>query len=266
VDAAGLGEALAAGATLPAEWYSDPAIERLERERIFARAWQLVGRSDQVAKPGDYVASFAGHVPVVVVREESGHLNAFVNICRHRGHLVVEGCGRRRTLQCPYHAWTYRLDGSLYRAPRSEREPDFDPAGLSLIPLLVDTWGPFVFANPDLGAAPLAETLGRLSSLVAGSGLELDALRFRERRDWEIRANWKVGLENYLECYHCPVAHPGFSRLIDVDPDAYVLEARNLILSQFGPVRNPSPKEQAKAPYVPVGPCGRPSTTSSGRT
>jgi choline monooxygenase len=254
VDAPGLSAALAAGATLPAAWYSDPAIQRLELDRIFGRTWQVAGRTELVAEPGSYFASYAGHIPVVVVREHSGRLNAFVNVCRHRGHLVVEGCGQRQRLQCPYHAWTYRLDGSLYRAPRSEREPGFDAAGLSLVPLKVDTWGPVVFVNPDLDAAPLADTLGELSGLIAGSGLELNALRFRERSEWGLAANWKIGLENYLECYHCPVAHPGFSKLIDVDPDSYVLEARELVFSQFGPTREISPNGRTKPPYVPEGP------------
>jgi len=252
VDAVTLGEALEAGATLPAEWYSDPEIHRLEREGIFARTWQCAGRADQVAEPGDYVAGWAGHVPVVVVREQSGRLNAFVNVCRHRGHIVAQGTGRRETLQCPYHAWTYGLDGSLRRAPRSEREPGFDPAGFSLLPVQVDTWGPLVFVNPDLDAAPLAETLGELPGIVPQSGVDLGAVRFRHRAEWELRANWKVGIENYLECYHCPVAHPGFSKVINVDPDAYSLRSHGFVSSQFGPMREPD--GDGKAPYVPVGP------------
>jgi choline monooxygenase len=257
VDAGRLSEALDAGATLPASWYADPAIHRLELERIFARSWQCVGRTDQVADAGAFLAAAAGHVPVVVVRDQKGVLRGFVNVCRHRGHLVAEGCGRRETLQCPYHAWTYDLDGALRRAPRSEREPGFDPDLYSLLPVSVDTFGPLVFCNPDPGADPLADTLGDLSERIAEDGLDLDAVRFRERQDWEVRANWKVGLENYLECYHCPVAHPGFSKVIDVDPDAYVLEAHSAVLSQVAPVRDSARADGAKVPYVPEGPVER---------
>jgi phenylpropionate dioxygenase-like ring-hydroxylating dioxygenase large terminal subunit len=238
-DAAGLREALAAGATLPADWYSDPAVLRLEQERIFTRSWQYAGRSDQAAGAGDFVTCLAGHVPIVVVRDRSGELRAFVNVCRHRGHLVAEGAGNRKTLQCPYHAWTYDLDGTLRQAPRSEREPGFDRERFSLLPASVETWGPLVFVNPDPDAAPLAEALGPLPGLVAESGLDLDRLRFRERTEWEIEANWKIAVENYLECYHCPVAHPGFSRAIDVDPDAYELRSDGLVSSQFGTPREP---------------------------
>jgi choline monooxygenase len=230
-------EALERGETLPAAWYSDPEIAHAERERIFLRSWHYAGRAELVREPGSYFAGTAAGIPTAVVRDEAGELRAFVNVCRHRGHEVVSGTGRRRTLQCPYHAWTYGLDGCLRTAPRSEREPGFEFESLSLLSMSVDTWGPFVFANPDPDAEPLAESLGNLPALVAASGLDLGALAFRERREWETAANWKVTMENYLECYHCPVAHPSFSRLIDVDPDAYLLRADGRVMSQFGPVR-----------------------------
>jgi len=225
------------GWTLPASWYSEPAVLELERRRIFTSSWQYSGPAEHVAEPGTYLASVAGHIPVVVTRARDGELRGFVNVCRHRGHVVAEGAGCRATLQCPYHAWTYELDGRLRRAPRSEREPGFDASSLSLLPVSVDTWGPFVFVNPDPGAGPLLEALGPLPELVARSGLDLDGLRFHSHVPWEQEVNWKVALENYLECYHCPVAHPGFSKVIDVDPDAYRLSVDGLVSSQVGPLR-----------------------------
>ena len=153
---------LLAGATLPASWYSDPELLRLEHERIFNRSWQYAGVLEQVTAPGAFFTCRVGDVPIVVVRDRSGELRAFVNVCRHRGHEVAQGCGQRETLQCPYHAWTYGLDGELRTAPRSDREPGFDRSEWSLLPAQVDTWGPLVFVNPDLAAAPLAETLGEL--------------------------------------------------------------------------------------------------------
>ena len=253
IDSASLRDALARGETLPADWYVDPAILRLEQERIFARAWQYLGRAEQVAEPGDYVSGFAVQIPVVIVRDQAGSLNGFVNVCRHRGHLVVDGDGHRETLQCRYHAWTYDLDGSLRAAPRSEREPGFDFAAYSLLPVRVEAWGPLLFVNPDPGAGPLLEALGPLPEHVASSGLDLDRLRFRERVEWEIEANWKITIENYLECYHCPVAHPGFSKVYDVDPDAYVLQSDGLVSSQFGTPRPSALADGSKAPYDPRG-------------
>jgi phenylpropionate dioxygenase-like ring-hydroxylating dioxygenase large terminal subunit len=225
------------GWTLPASWYSDEAVLELEREQIFASAWQYAGPAELVAEPESFMASVAGHIPVVVTRAQDGELRGLVNVCRHRGHVVAQGCGSRATLQCPYHAWTYGLDGSLRRAPRSDRESGFDPAGLSLYSVSVDTWGPFVFVNPDAEAPPLEEALGDLPETVTRSGLDLDRLRFHSHVPWEQPVNWKVALENYLECYHCPVAHPGFSKVIDVDPDSYRLSAEGSILSQVGPLR-----------------------------
>jgi phenylpropionate dioxygenase-like ring-hydroxylating dioxygenase large terminal subunit len=253
IDATELRNALARGATLPADWYSDPDVQRLEQERIFSRTWQYAGCAEAATEPGDFFTSFVGHVPVVVVRDRAGDLRGFVNVCRHRGHLVADGAGHRETLQCRYHAWTYDLDGSLRAAPRSEREPDFDWEAYSLLPVSVESWGPLVFVNPNPDAAPLADALGKLPAHLANGGLELDRLRLRERVEWEVASNWKIAVENYLECYHCPVAHPGFSKVIDVDPDSYILESDGLVSSQFGSVRASAFADGSKAPYVPHG-------------
>ena len=159
----------------------------------------------------------AGDVPVLLVRGSEGRLRAFLNVCRHRGSLVCEGEGRRETLQCPYHAWTYDLDGSLRSAPRSEREPGFDHRRPRPVPLSVGDWGPFVFVNPDSATRPRsADVLGPLPELLAAGGIDVENLRFLRRDEGEYAANWKVCCENYLECYHCQVAHPGFSRVVDV--------------------------------------------------
>ena len=244
---------LAEGWTLPASWYSDPGVAALERERIFARTWQYAGPAEQVEAPGSYLATQAGHVPVVVTRGRDGVLRGFVNVCRHRAYVIARGSGCRETLQCPYHAWTYELDGTLRKAPRSEREAGFDAADFSLLPVSVDSWGPFLFVNPDPAATPLAEALGALPEIAARSGLDLSTLRYHSHHEWVIEANWKVALENYLECYHCPVAHPGFSKLIDVDPDSYALTVSPTFSSQIGPIRASALNGNGSAPYTPVG-------------
>ena len=237
-----------AAATLPWSWYSDPAVHRVEQERIFRRAWQYVGHTAQLAGPGSFVARQAGAIPVVVVRGSDGELRAFVNVCRHRGSLLVEGTGKRASIQCPYHAWTYALDGSLRQAPRSDREPGFDASQLGLVPLALDTWGPLVFVNPDRDAAPLAETLGELPDLVRSAGIDLDALEHRLHVEYELDANWKIAAENFLECYHCAVAHPTLAKFLDVSMDGYRLETSRLFSSQFAPVR-----ENGRGPYDATG-------------
>jgi phenylpropionate dioxygenase-like ring-hydroxylating dioxygenase large terminal subunit len=237
------------GATLPASWYSDPQILRLEEERIFSRSWQYAGPLDRVSDPGSFLTCRAGAAPIVVVRDREGELRAFINVCRHRGHEIAKGWGHRETLQCPYHAWTYDLDGSLRAAPRSEREPFFDPSELGLRPALVDTWGPLVLVNPDLDARPLGSILGELPREAAARGLDPTHFDYRGRsREQFIDANWKIVVENFLECYHCPVAHKSFSKLIDVDPDAYTLKTAAWTSSQYGTVR-----QGGDLPYDPTG-------------
>ena len=227
--------------TIPWSWYSDPVVLRLEQERIFRRAWHYVARVDEIAEPGSFLATRAGDVPIVLVRDDEGALRSFLNVCRHRGSLVCEGAGRRATLQCPYHAWTYGLDGRLVAAPRLNREGGNDPAELGLLPVQVDTWGPLVFASPSLDSGPLADFLADVPQRVRDAGVDLDGLRFLQRSEWEVEANWKISVENFLECYHCPVAHPGFSAAMDVSPEAYLLEVSGGRMTQHGPPR-PEPK------------------------
>ena len=230
--------------TLPWSWYSDPQRLRLESERIFAQTWQYTGHTGQVPEPGTFFTASAGEIPIVVTRARDGELRAFVNVCRHRGFTVAQGEGKRETLQCAYHAWTYGLDGKLRAAPRSNRERGFDPDELGLVPAAVDTWGPFVFVNPDAKAEPLGATLGEVPALLAEL-IDVDSLKHRFRLEWELAANWKIACENFLECYHCPVAHPGFSKIVDVDPDSYRLKMNGLTSSQFGPVR-----ENGSSPFA----------------
>jgi len=222
------------GETLPASWYTDPAYYAREQERIFRRSWQYVGLTEQVAKPGDFFTARAGDVPLVVARDQQGTLRGYVNVCRHRGSQLVNAeQGNRTTLQCAYHAWTYDLDGSLRAAPGMRDEPEFDKACYALVPVQVEAWGPFIFANPDRASPPLANVLGELPAMVSTTGLRLDAIRRKVRRTYDIAANWKVVVDNYLECYHCPVAHPGFSDLIDLK--SYAVAEYEYFSTQAGP-------------------------------
>jgi phenylpropionate dioxygenase-like ring-hydroxylating dioxygenase large terminal subunit len=228
--------------TLPYGWYTDPEILRREEERIIRPAWQYVGHTGQLAQPG-YFATQVGRTPVVVTRDREGALRGFVNVCRHRGFALAEGEQQRETLQCPYHAWTYALDGSLRAAPRSEEEPDFPQGELGLVPVAVDTWGPFVFAN--LGPeGPLAQALGSLPAQVAELGLDVGSLVHHSRWEAEIAANWKIVSENFLECYHCQVAHPAFSELVDTSPESYVLSTDGRLSTQHGPLRTVTPQDE----------------------
>jgi phenylpropionate dioxygenase-like ring-hydroxylating dioxygenase large terminal subunit len=244
----GVGDALERGLTLPASWYTDEAIVGLERDRIFRRTWQYAGPLDHARKPGDYFTLVTGGVPIVVLRDHDSELRAFANVCCHRGSVIVEGSGNRKSLQCPYHAWTYGLDGSLIAAPRSERERAFDKGRFSLCSLQVEPFGPLVFVNPDPESEPLSRTLGELPRIIEETGIDLARLEFRRRCEYVIETNWKVAVENTLECYHCPVAHPSFADLIDLDD--YHLEEFEHFSVQGGPVRKSAVREEsAQSPY-----------------
>lgn len=206
--------------TLPREAYVAPDVLVWERRHVFAASWVCVGRADQMGltaeRPRAQVATAVGDTGVLLVRDADAGLRAFANICRHRGHeLLPCGAGAiRNTLVCPYHGWVYGLDGMLRSAPRfGERVERADD--LALVPLAVDEWGGWVFVNVDGTAGSLAEHLGGLGDLVAD--WECHRLVVGASHHYELRANWKVAIENYHECYHCPLIHPELSRISPPD-------------------------------------------------
>ena len=222
---------------LPWDWYRDPRVLAVEERRLFRPSWQYVGPLECLQRPGDQMVGRLLRVPVVVVRDGDGELRGFLNVCRHRGSLVVPADGNAPRLRCPYHAWTYGLDGTLRSAPQCGPEIAAELADLGLLPVRVATFGPFVFASAAADGPPLEAVIGDLAEVVAGVGLDLGGLRRRQRFDYTLAANWKIHLENYLECYHCPVAHPGFSAVMDVGPGRYELTAGTHRLSHRAPVR-----------------------------
>jgi choline monooxygenase len=164
----------------------------------------------------------------------------------------MEGCGDRETIQCHYHAWTYGLDGALRAAPRSDRERGFDKDDWSLLPASVEEWGPFLFVNPDPQAGPLAEQLGDLPEILARD-IDIDDLVFHSRVEFGANANWKIVVENFLECYHCPTAHPSFSESVDVHPDRYKLEAHPTFSAQFAQAKGTGKRGQFHLLYPNTG-------------
>jgi choline monooxygenase len=209
---------LEAGHTLPARWYADDAVFKEEKRRIFHHSWQYVGQVGQLARSGDFITTRLGDIPVVVARDTDGSLRAFANVCRHRGSEVVLECsGNRKTLQCHYHGWTYNLDGTLRNAPRANEQTAFEKENLSLIPFAVEAWGPMIFVKPSREPGSLREIIGELPSLFERARVDLARLRMFHRDVYEIASNWKIIIENFNECYHCPIAHPAFSEIIDTD-------------------------------------------------
>lgn len=228
--------------TLPAADYVDPARLDREKERVFGRTWQLVARVADLLRPGDFVPATILDEPIVVVRDLDGTLRGFSNVCRHRAGQVALAKGNRRSLQCRYHGWTYGLDGSLRACPEMEETRDFDKADFGLLPVRVERFGPFVFACLDPDAPGLHEVLGAIPSEVERAGFDIDAMSLVERRDYVVEANWKVYVDNYLEGYHIPIAHPALFR--ELDYDAYRVETFRYYSKQHAPIRELKPGEE----------------------
>jgi phenylpropionate dioxygenase-like ring-hydroxylating dioxygenase large terminal subunit len=229
------------------DWYRDPRVLEVEERRLFRPSWQYVGPLESLRRPGDHVVGLVSRVPVVVVRGGDGELRGFLNVCRHRGSVVVSSDGNAPRLRCPYHAWTYDLDGSLRSAPQCGPQIAAGLAELGMLPVRAATFGPFVFVNTAAGGPPLEAVLGDLGEVIAGVGLDLGGLRRRQRFGYALAANWKICLENYLECYHCPVAHPGFSAVMEVGPGRYELSATAHRLSHRAPVRRAAAADSVTA-------------------
>ena len=199
--------------TLPGRYYTLAEIYAEERERIFTARWICVGRAAEIPAAGDYLLRTIAGESVIVVRGRDGALRAFYNVCRHRGtRLCEEPRGRfSETIQCPYHAWTYTIDGQLIGAPHMSEVQGFDKRDYPLHAVPLETWEGFVFVN--LAGAP--EPFAQAFAPVAGrfSRFNLSALRAARRVDYDVAANWKLIFQNYSECLHCPVIHPGLAKL-----------------------------------------------------
>ena len=226
---------IARASTIPARWYTDPAMLTAERTKVFGRTWQAVGHAGKVAAPGSYLAGDIAGEPVLVTRTEEGRLQAFSNVCRHRGAVLAEGSGEASAIRCPYHAWTYTLDGKLLGQPEFEGVEEWDRSQVCLPAFQAAAWGPFAFANQDAAAPPLAEVLGTIPEEIAQIGCPIEALRFSRRRDYVIECNWKVYVDNYLEGYHLPAAHPSLFRALDYQN--YKVETFRYYSSQIAPLR-----------------------------
>jgi Rieske 2Fe-2S family protein len=207
--------------TRPGPDYVDPAVFTREQDRILARSWVAVALAAEIPAPGDWVTARLARENVLVVRGATGIVGAFYNVCRHRGSPVCAGPSGSagRSLRCPYHAWTYDLDGSLVGAPQLKAMPDVDRGLHGLVPIRTEVWLGQVWCNLDDGAAPLAESIGvevtqRLGDADMIERWGIDELVLGERRTYDVAANWKLLVENFMECYHCATIHPELTRTL----------------------------------------------------
>jgi choline monooxygenase len=220
--------------TIPAAWYTDSRIAQLELQNVFSRTWQSVGRTAQVEKQGQYVTATVAGEPIVAVRGSDGKLRAFYNVCRHHAMTVMnEPCGQAQHMRCPYHGWTYNLEGELRGMTEFEGVCNFDRAQNGLVPLRVETWENFIFVNLDPHAAPLRDFLGALVGLA--TPLNFGGLKFVERRSYVQQCNWKVYVDNFLDGgYHVPHMHKGLNSVLDYTN--YTIENVDRCCVQSSPV------------------------------
>jgi choline monooxygenase len=232
--------------TIPARWYFDERIVALERDSVFSATWQVAGRADQVRDNGQFFTAELAGEPLVVARGEDGQLRAFYNVCRHHAAAVVteaQGCAKQ--FRCPYHGWTYGIDGTLKGMVEFDGVCNFDRAKNGLVPVRVDTWENFVFVNLDGRAAPLRDFLGIVPELVAPLGLA-KKLHFFDRRVYALNCNWKVYVDNYLDGgYHVPHAHKGLSSVIEYTK--YTIENFERACLQSSPLSSDSTSEAGVA-------------------
>ncbi len=228
---------LADASTIPAPWYVDERIAELENKTVFSRTWQLVGRVEQVEKPGQFVTAVVAGEPIVVVRGNDGILRGFFNVCRHHAAAVVtEPCGQAQLLHCPYHGWNYGLDGSLKGMPEFDGVKNFERQQNGLLPVRAEIWEKFVFINLDPNAESLESFLGGLVKRVAPLGVS--KLHYFDSRTYDIHCNWKVFIDNYLDGgYHVPHLHKGLSSVLDYkeytieNEDRYCLQSSPMVSS-----------------------------------
>lgn len=203
--------------SLPARAYVQAGYLAVEQEGIFYKSWQYVCHIEQLKAAGDYVAVNIQERPIVVLRNREGELQAFYNVCRHRGHELLNGTGNTKTIVCPYHAWCYDLNGRLFSARHVKTMENFDMADFSLMPVQVEEFCSMIFVNLDPNAASLAEQSGDLAEEILSYAPDIATLTHSHRLTYTINANWKSVVDNFLECYHCSVAHKDFVSLVDMD-------------------------------------------------
>jgi choline monooxygenase len=228
---------LAEASTIPSPWYVDARVADLELENVFSKTWQVIGRTDQIQKPGDFLTFTVAGEPIVAVRGSDGQLRAFYNVCRHHAAAVVtESCGHAQILHCPYHGWNYGLDGSLKGMPEFEGVKGFDRSANGLVPVKVATWEKFVLVNLDPNAEPVERFLGRIMQRMAP--LEVTKLHYVASRQYDIACNWKVFVDNYLDGgYHVPHLHKGLNSVLDYkqytieNEDRYCLQSSPMVSS-----------------------------------
>ncbi len=204
---------------MPPSVYTSPTFLEHEIKDVFAKDWVMLGRASSLSKPGDYITYELAGQPIFVIRDQNMQLSAMSNVCLHRMSTLLEGSGNRSTITCPYHAWTYNLDGTLRGAPAMHLNSDFCKEHYKLPPVRCEEWLGWIMVTLNPNAPPVAKALAEVEGLIEDYGLEAYTETFRETHVWD--TNWKILAENFMESYHLPMCHSGtigrLSKLEEMD-------------------------------------------------
>lgn len=226
---------LATAETLPSACYTAPSFLETEKQKVFWKSWQMVGNIAQVSEPGTYFTVDLLGQPLLIVRTKEKGIKAFHNVCRHRASVVATGAGCAKVFQCPYHGWTYDLEGKLQGQREFEGVENWDKAKNGLPEVRLESWGPLLFANLEAVGPSLAEMISGIPEAVSQAGIDLASYRFLVRKEYVVECNWKVYVDNYLEGYHIPLVHPALHRLLDYS--RYEVKTHRYYSNQLGPLR-----------------------------
>lgn len=215
--------------SLDARYYTDPAVFAKEKAGLLARTWQFACHESQLRAPGDYVTFELCDESLFAIRGKDGRIRTFYNVCQHRAHQLVSGAGSTRVVVCPYHAWTYELDGRLRAAPNAKAVRGFDAADICLTEVRTEVFLGFVFVNLDPNAAPMDTWFPDVRRELAEFLPHWAELAPLEWVDIPERCNWKVSVENYSECYHCTLNHPTFATGV-IRPETYDIQPQGRCL------------------------------------
>ena len=226
---------LATASTPPSSWYTDSSVFELEQPTVFSHTWQFIGRSEQVRDPGQYISCEIAGEPILVVRGNDAILRGFFNVCRHHAAAVItQSEGTAQSLRCPYHGWTYDLQGALVLAPEFGGVADFNRFANSLVPIEIAVCKNWVFAKLDQGNPSLQDFFGK-DLLDHFEALNLEQLNWLERRSYTLNCNWKVFVDNYLDGgYHVPHLHRGLNSVLDYGN--YTIETGERFCLQSSPL------------------------------
>ena len=206
--------------SLEAKYYTDPAIFENEKTGLLCKTWQFAGHASTLKKPGDYFTFEIAGQNLFAIKNKDGEIRTYYNVCQHRAHEMVSGSGNCKVIVCPYHAWSYELDGQLRAGPNISAVEGFDKSKICLSQVRTELFCGFIFVNLDNKARPMDEWFPDVRQQLSAFVPDIEKLKPLEWVEVPEDCNWKVSVENYSECYHCPMNHPTFAKGV-IKPETY---------------------------------------------